>query len=1288
MDGAPGLVITALEAPLLLSGCVNTSSQDLATFFITFFVTTSDDDLNGLLDTPTPREFGGIISAYVISDEAMLSMGIPGCKLVLSDADASTNPVTSRVLDIYNTAMTGRARVFTHLQQRSTLAAPSVGSSKAIGEWAVVADVHENSVSSQSHLPVIGDDVDSQLLSYESDGESMLDSRRRRVSFSVPSGSRMLSDSPPQTSDITLTREEVESLLLPRLGNVGQRYAALFVDAVYPHRVVLRPMRGGSSTCQIRPRVLPGTPVCRDGLRRVPRRELLPKVWAETDRLLGKHIIEELPVDDPNQWLLPLVVAVRPTGAIRMCLDAKKPNLSNASTLATVLPGTQDHIDLVANSHITSCLDKPDAFHQISVDDEGRKLFGYALPDQDTGRWRYFRFTCAIFGFTLCPGWFQDFIQEVLVDIPHIDALTRVPMFIDNVDVATLASGGIPATQAVPVGSDLERDMVERHVKVLSAILAAYAAAGLTIKLEKCTFGATEISTMGVIAGSGHYRTDPAKLQGYDILCARPERISLKWLRAVLGTLNYLRRMLGTEYTRLADPLFTLLRDALAVAKASTSSKTAAQRSADSYLHSTWDEGHSESLRALVQRLRDNISIAVLRHDAPVYLRMDASDAGVGGAAGQYGSDGLMYLCIVDGHRFSPLQRLWSVGAREIFGWLLFMRRWWRHLVGFEVVFGGDHLNLLQVDDLENTTVRRWLVELSSFSPWMAQFRNTGWTARYHIPGVCIALCDFLSRNAPPDSWLPPPLLGEPVPEVRVRRTATAPTADDSAARASNPHVSVLPPFVQRVLDEQAKWKQDERQRFIDKHKATERRTALGSLLFVRQRLAVPPTATELIKYVFTQTHDRFGHPDVERTLQLISDAKIFIPDARKRLQDWYDACSCQLARAPLSPQRAGPFLLAPTSLPLEHVYADFASLVDATDSGGTAVKGLLVQVDKASRLVLLTVVPTFSADTVIMSYRRWRSLFGTPSIYSTDGGRHFANAAVQKVLDGDGVTVDVGTPYHSRGRGTVERNVGRTKQLFRRVLPPGQPGLWPAIIDEIQFLLNSLPNRALGGRSAFEYLYGVAPRRRLHAELFAKPTSPQSIEDRHMLLSALRWVCDACSGAIAYLRAADSATRLSDISFDVGDTIALFYPEREHALAEGYYRGPYIITAVDGDFYTVREILANGAYGKPVNTHVSRMLAYNMSRASDVRLHQAKLPDGYYVVKNIVGGPRDDGRFQVEWYHTAELTWEPPSALWSCDQYATYCEAHELELTGVPKRPKEPENPSGRPRRAARSGH
>jgi transposase InsO family protein len=361
--------------------------------------------------------------------------------------------------------------------------------------------------------------------------------------------------------------------------------------------------------------------------------------------------------------------------------------------------------------------------------------------------------------------------------------------------------------------------------------------------------------------------------------------------------------------------------------------------------------------------------------------------------------------------------------------------------------------------------------------------------------------------------------------------------------------------------------------------------------------------------------------------------------------------------------------LITPTAPLFAHLYADFASLLDGTSADGTVVyNGVLLIVDAKSRFTLVFPVSRFTGETAIAGYITWRRFFGPPAKFSTDGGSHFNNAALRKILDSDGAELDVGTPHHSRGRGIVERRVKIVKQLLRKILPPGKVDKWVVTLDELQHLLNCLPSRAIGGISPYEYVFGVKPQRRLRLDYFdSSPlASAQSAEDRLLLLSSLRWLADACSGTLGYLRAADSAEQYADVSFSVGDSVALHYDTLENALGN-YYRGPFRVTNRDGDFYVVNEILAHDALGKSVRTHVSRLLRYDMSRTTPDQIHQAKLPEGFYVVKDVLDGPRDDGRFQVSWLHTDALTWEPSSALLGVAPYAKYCTARGIDLFGRP---------------------
>ena len=61
----------------------------------------------------------------------------------------------------------------------------------------------------------------------------------------------------------------------------------------------------------------------RHASRRVPE-AIRPKVKLELDRLVEEGIIK--PVDAPTEWVNSLVVATKPDGSLRLCLDPKDLN--------------------------------------------------------------------------------------------------------------------------------------------------------------------------------------------------------------------------------------------------------------------------------------------------------------------------------------------------------------------------------------------------------------------------------------------------------------------------------------------------------------------------------------------------------------------------------------------------------------------------------------------------------------------------------------------------------------------------------------------------------------------------------------------------------------------------------------------------------------------------------------------------------------------------------------------------------------------------------------------------
>jgi len=179
----------------------------------------------------------------------------------------------------------------------------------------------------------------------------------------------------------------------------------------------------------------------------------------------------------------------------------------------------------------------------------------------------------------------------------------------------------------------------------------------------------------------------------------------------------------------------------------------------------------------------------------------------------------------------------------------------------------------------------------------------------------------------------------------------------------------------------------------------------------------------------------------------------------------------------------------------------------------------------------------------------------------------------------------------------------------------------------------------------------------------------PQEAEDLMLVLTAFRFLADSCSETTAIFRASAHAETVDMPTINVGDWVLVWYPHRTgDSKFNELYRGPYVVLEnLGGDFWRVGEVLAGDAQGTPTDVHASRFHLYDKSRSSGDIEHARKLPTGYAVVKAVLDGPREsDGRFQVQWAHQEDPTWEPPDVLRSVIYFRNYCDAHDLTYDGV----------------------
>jgi len=635
------------------------------------------------------------------------------------------------------------------------------------------------------------------------------------------------------------------------------------------------------------------------------------------------------------------------------------------------------------------------------------------------------------------------------------------------------------------------------------------------------------------------------------------------------------------------------------------------------------------------------------------------------------------------------------------------MRRFYKELAFADIVFESDNLNNTgHLEELENAFLRRWCCELMSWDSFM--------TSRVHRRGEANLYADFLSRwCVSPTGYVEEEDAGAPLSSLlgvyrkegglvhavrRAQRAAAAKAGakvkqalglvpvEKEAGQWEYVHGHTHSQFVKNVLAAQAALTGAQRQAYLalpNGHVEEKDWRGVQRVLLSQGRLLVPEEDGKLIAEVLGVLHDQSLHVGVGKVQEGLSRAKLFIPKAKEWIGQYVGSCpKCQAPKAPHTPQQHGPLLVEPRWLPLSHIQCDFASITP-TKVGGVTYVGVLLFVDMASRVCQMTLVTDATAASAGKGLERWIQTWGPPVAVHSDRGSHFDCAEFRQSLGRYGCKQALGTAYHSRGRGMVERLVGKMKDGLRKLLPPGLAAeRWPWLVGEVEKRVNALPHSSLGGISPMDYLVkGHALRVDPLAPLMGGVDNEYSEQQPTELLLAGRWVADLC-GEISAMRRSMMVQELeTPLHLEVGEWSLLYHVDKKHTL-DTFFRGPYEVVSKDkGGFYTVREVLAGHVQGdpqqqrlgKPVECHGARLLPYNGDRTSPGEVHESKLNTvlGFHVVESIVGGPRPcpkgfkEQQFLVKWHHREQPTWEYAGGLRKVIVFREYCEARGLTPEG-----------------------
>ena len=350
---------------------------------------------------------------------------------------------------------------------------------------------------------------------------------------------------------------------------------------------------------------------------------------------------------------------------LRPCIDYRGLNditVKNRYPLPLISTG----FELLQGAKVFTKLDLRNAYHLVRRREGDEWKTAFNTP---TGHYEYLVMP---FGLTNAPAVFQAFVNDVLREFLN----KFVFVYLDDILIFS---------------PDL--DTHKHHVsQVLQQLLAHH----LYVKAEKCEFHKSTVSFLGFVVSAGKVGMDSEKVQAVQNW---PTPASKKEVQRFLGFANFYRRFIR-NFSLVATPLHAL-----------TSEKTPF----------SWSPQAETAFQHLKNIFTSAPVLTLPDPERQFVVEVDASDLGAGAVLSQFSSgDNKLHPCAFLSRKFSPAERNYSVGDRELLAIKLALEEWRHWLEGTVQPFlvWTDHKNIeyLRSEKRLNPRQARWALFLSRFN--------------------------------------------------------------------------------------------------------------------------------------------------------------------------------------------------------------------------------------------------------------------------------------------------------------------------------------------------------------------------------------------------------------------------------------------------------------------------------------------------------------------------------------------------------------------------------------------
>lgn len=376
-------------------------------------------------------------------------------------------------------------------------------------------------------------------------------------------------------------------------------------------------------------------PVFRQG-RPVPY-HVMAMVSEELERLEQSGIIE------PVQFSLfaaPIVVVKKANGTIRVCGDYSTGLNDMLQPHEYPIPTPEQIFASLANSKIFSQIDLSDAYLQIEMDEESRKLL---TVNTHKGLFMFNR---------LCPGVkpaagiFQQTMETIL------SGIQGVIIYFDDILVAS---------------ADFDH-----HRSILLRVFERLTKFSLRVRLEKCNFFKAEVRYLGVIIDARGQRPDPEKVSA---ITSMPPPTNTSQARSFLGAIGFYGRFIKSMST-IRSPIDRLMRKDVPF---------------------DWDAACDSAFQKFKEILLSDLLLCHYNPALPLMIAADASSTGIGCVAYHTFPDGSVKAFYHASRRLTATEQRYAQIEKEALGIIFAVKKFHKYIWGRRFTIFTDHRPLLSI---------------------------------------------------------------------------------------------------------------------------------------------------------------------------------------------------------------------------------------------------------------------------------------------------------------------------------------------------------------------------------------------------------------------------------------------------------------------------------------------------------------------------------------------------------------------------------------------------------------